>query len=326
MNGRVFLEAMSEVDDRYYVEAEQYLCRPRRWARFASLAACAAILIALPLLWARLSGQTAPGPDSSGPISWDGAQQDVRLTVNEIGAPGTVTSNIALMWEDYRPMSYEELLAYFDVSLPVAEVLPDLALRPAEWGVYQSEDRSVYFDGNAVVFESADGVQRLQIVLSKVMKHIYDVFDLTGDTIQFTEVNGRELAVFHHTADDGGDCYYTEFLQNDVAFLVGAENLSAGDYGNCLQALVDSAPPSGGGDRTITGEVSAVDPYANRVGILLDEGTAPPYSRGYGIDLPESLSAGDYALGDRIEVTYTGEPATICTIWAEQLVGIRLLP
>ena len=36
-------------------------------------------------------------------------------------------------------------------------------------------------------------------------------------------------------------------------------------------------------------------------------------------------SAGDYSLGDRVEVMYTGEPATILTIWAEQLVDIKLL-
>lgn len=67
-------------------------------------------------------------------------------------------------------------------------------------------------------------------------------------------------------------------------------------------------------------------PYANRIGILLDEDEAPKYSRGHGIYLPDGQSAGDYSPGGRVEVTYRGKPATICTIRAEQLVDIKLLP
>ena len=38
--------------------------------------------------------------------------------------------------------------------------------------------------------------------------------------------------------------------------------------------------------------------------------------------LPDDRSVDDYSLGDLVEVTFTGEPATICTIWAEQFVDI----
>ena len=65
--------------------------------------------------------------------------------------------------------------------------------------------------------------------------------------------------------------------------------------------------------------------YANHIGVRLDKEQAPEYSSVYGIDLPDGQSAGDYSLGDRVEVMYTGEPATILTIWAEQLVDIKLL-
>ena len=33
----------------------------------------------------------------------------------------------------------------------------------------------------------------------QVFKHTSDVFDLSADELQFTEINGRELAVFHYT-------------------------------------------------------------------------------------------------------------------------------
>ena len=50
MNAKLFSEAMSEVNDKYYEEAENYHCPKNRWIKFASLAACAAIVLAVSLL------------------------------------------------------------------------------------------------------------------------------------------------------------------------------------------------------------------------------------------------------------------------------------
>ena len=58
----------------------------------------------------------------------------------------------------------------------------------------------------------------------------------------------------------------------------------------------------------------------------MDEELAPQYSRGYGVNLPSGYSTDGYSLGDRVEVTYRGEPATIRTIWAEQFVDVKSLP
>ena len=93
-----------------------------------------------------------------------------------------------------------------------------------------------------------------------------------------------------------------------------------------MQALVDKTQQSSNAVHTIIGEIIAIDPYANHIGIRLDEDKAPEYSRGYGIDLPDGQSVDGYSLGDRVEITYMGEPATVLTIWAEQLVDITLLP
>ena len=48
----------------------------------------------------------------------------------------------------------------------------------------------------------------INIVLSKVFKHTSDVFDLSADELQFTEINGRELAVldvYKRQDTDGGN-------------------------------------------------------------------------------------------------------------------------
>ncbi len=334
MNAKKFSEAMSEVNDKYYEEAANYQCKKHRWIKYTSLAACAAIVLvaSFTTLWKQLPEQTTPQPDVNSPIITrpdnhsHNTEQVISLSINEINTPNVVISNIGLMGDDYTSMSYEDLLTYFDVTLPVTETLFYLTLQSNDFGIYQSKDRSIYFDGNTVVFESSDGTRSISIVLSKVFKHTYDLFDLNDEELKFTDINGRELAVFHYKNDNGADCYYTEVLQDDVAFMISSENISAEDYAKCLQALVNKTQQSSKYPKTIIGEIIAIDPYANHIGIRLAEDEAPKYSRGYGIDLPDGQSTEDYSLGDRVEVKYTGEPATICTIWAEQFVDIKLLP
>ena len=329
MNAKLFSEAMGEVNDQYYEEAANYRCKKHRWVRFTSLAACAAIVVAvLGTLWKQATDQLVPQPGYDPPIitSPDDPAQAISLNVNEIEKPKVVSGNIGLFTDDFTAMSYEELLTYFDTSLPIPETLPYLTLQSENFGIFQLEDHNIYYDGNLVVFQNSDGTQSINIDLSKVNKHTYDVFTLSADELKFTEINGRELAVFHYTDENGADCYYTEFLQNDVAFVVSSENISAEDYGKCLQVLAERVPQNSGSVHTMAGEVTAIDHNTNSIWILLDEDEAPEYSRRYKINLPSVHSAEGYSMGECVVVTYTGEPAAICTIWAEQFVDIQLLP
>ena len=180
MNAKLFSEAMSEVNDKYYEEAENYHCPKNRWIKFASLAACAAIVLAVPFatLWKQFPGQTMPQPDYNPPIitnpngQSDNTEQAISLNINEIAIPDTVIGNINLSGDDFTAISYEELLNYFDVSLPISETLPYLTLQSKDFGIFQSENRDVYYDGNSVVFQNSDGTQSVNIVLSKVFKHL----------------------------------------------------------------------------------------------------------------------------------------------------------
>lgn len=319
MKEKMLFQVMNEVDDRYYEEAEAYICKTHRWGRGIAVAACAALVLAgaLAAVWPEETptASVSPSPET---------EQTLTLFPNESAAPRAVTSNIALMWEDYAPMTYEKLLDYFQIDLPVTQVLPDLTLKDSSYGIYQGEERGTYYDGNAVVFESGDGTQRVQVVLSKVFKHTSDVFQLTGDQLAFTQVKNRDLAVFHYTDETGQSCYYAEFIQHDVAFQVEGENLSEQNYAKVLEALVDPAQQEEE-VHTLVGSVIATDSYTNDLGILLEGEQVPQYSRGYSVHLPEGLRVEDFTLGDVVEVTYTGEPATICTVWEEQFVDIQLL-
>ncbi len=333
MNVKLFSEAVSELGDKYYEEAANYHCKKHEWVKFTSLAACAAIALAAVLgaLWKQIPRQTVPQPGHDSQIITtpdhqpDNTEQVISLNVNETEAPNAVTGNICLGADDFTSMSYEELLRYFDVSLPITETLPYLTLQSGAFGIYKTDSRDIYYDGNLVEFQNSDGTQSINIVFSKIFKHTSDVFTLSADELKFTEINGRELAVFHYTDENEIDCYYTEFLQNDVALVVSSENISAEDYAKCLQVLVDQVEQNSSSVNTIAGEIVVIDPYANHIAVRLDEEQAPEYSSVYGINLPDGQSAEDYSLGDRVEITYTGEPATVLTIWAEQFVDIALL-
>lgn len=137
MNAKLFSEAMSEVNDKYYEEAENYHCPKNRWIKFASLAACAAIVLAVSFatLWKQFPGQTMPQPDYNPPIitnpngQSDNTEQAISLNINEIAIPDTVIGNINLSGDDFTAISYEELLNYFDVSLPFQKHFPTLHSR-----------------------------------------------------------------------------------------------------------------------------------------------------------------------------------------------------
>lgn len=225
----------------------------------------------------------------------------------------------ALMVDDYIPMTYPELLKYFDISLPLTELFPDLSLSNDAFGIYQSDKRGVYYDSNNITFASKDETKNISIGLSKVTKNICNLFDLTENELQFTTVNDRELAIFHYMDEKGSSCYYTEFLQNDIAFSVGCKNISAEEFVKYLQALVGKPQFfDTGHTHSVSGKVTFVDPQANRIGIEFN-------NCAYGIELPEESFADNYSLGDLVEVTFFGEPVTVCTIWKQQIVHIEAL-
>ena len=89
MNAKLFSEALSEVNDKYYEEAANYHCKKHGWVKFTSLAACAAIVLAVSFatLW-KLPSQTTPQPEYEPPIitnpdnQSDNPEQGISLNLN----------------------------------------------------------------------------------------------------------------------------------------------------------------------------------------------------------------------------------------------------
>ena len=313
MNTTQFSQALGEIDSRYLEEALALPGKRRRRSRgrLAALAACAALVLLAALI--PLRDRTQPKePSHTG--GGAGESDPAALTFNRRDSPSGGVNLFDLAAEDFLPMTYEELLAYFQVTLPVAEVCPQLSRveESGGFGRFASDSRGTYYDGNTVAFADETGRQQVWIGLQKVWQCSGGIYGIEDAPLRFTTINGRELALFRYEDEEGNGCCYVEFVQRGTAFLLTMRNLSQEDMALLLQALVEESP-GGQGLHTATGCVTVVDPYANYVVVDWEDGSC-------GVRLPPAYAAGDYALGDTVQVTYQGEPAAIHTILAQQLL------
>lgn len=384
--------AIGEADDDILEDAEAFLHTPAErlapakrpapaWVKWGGLAACAALAVCVVWFAAHPTGQpaveraseellpsasqsAAPSPEvTTGAANVDRPAVEpgpeeltrpaVELRFNElIEEPLTVYSTFPLMVEDFVPMTRQELLNYYGVSLPVEELFPLLSnLEPegtgSDWGIYRREGGDIYWDGNTFSFTSADGVLGVSIALDKAFHLPSSPWELPGDELRFTSVNGWELALFRYPDEAGDQIFCTEFRQNGVNYRVTGKNLAEGEFAALLEALLepreDFAP---GAVRTVTGKVSVgickqtltasqLDGDASagtfvevsyQGPLILSVNDGGSYSSLHIELTPEQaaqLQFAGLALGDQVTVRFTGEPATIGTVWNQQLVSIE---
>lgn len=374
-------QAVGEIDNDLLADAENFLNntttvrrKSNPWMKWGGLAACAAV--AACALWAMSPGEepgqlqldttppanfqqdTTPSPEivQSTPNTDRPAVEPeevtrpiVQMNFNQLdGEPERgVTAMFALLGEDFVPMTREELLDYYGVSLP-AEAFPssypaiNLGEDGFDGGVYRSESRGAYFDANTFAFGSEDGALGVYVTLDKAFHMPAASWELPGDGLEFTEIDGWELALFRYPDEEGNQYFYTEFLQNGVGYRVQGKNMCEQEFAVVLEALLEERSDRAPGEaRTFVGEytggigrlartstnpdgsVAVVETWWDGIlGLRLEEGAEYAQLQ---IDLtPEQAEAfSDLALGDRVEVTFTGEPATVGTVWQQQLVCLK---
>lgn len=219
----------------------------------------------------------------------------------------------------YESWSYEEgLLACFEVEVPFEEalaILPHLQMEEKEYGGYRNEAGSTVYDCNTVCFSSEDKAERLLIGLAYAGR-LTTSLNFGEETVAFTPINGRSLALFHYRSKAGEDIYYTEFQQGYAAWSLTAENLSEQDFVRALTVLVPKQEerketPEFWGTVSDLGEdrmlVKTVSGFHGSMLLYLPEGEADRYS-----------------VGDYIHVTYEGEPAIVGGILPQQLVSVEI--
>ena len=358
MNKNDLFRAFDELDDDILERSE--VSAPRRKVsslrKWGAVAAClclaAAGVFTVVHLWG-MGGTPVPNPNGTierepGPNEYPPASIVPGFTLDEPNsgnvtfpavfndvdaAPVGESAMIALMGDDFCPMSAEESLAYFGVTLPEDGIAPGLELSGGGCfgnghGVYRSESRGVYFDVNYYEFTGSGKSVTLTL---RTRFHLIPSTEQVAngpEHIKFMEFCGWELALFRYADENGVQCVYTEFVLDGVTCTVSASGLGNNEMALVLMSLLpqkEYVP----GPVTVTGTVTHVD---SRTSDYFD-GAEHHYSENHdyievdcgGTWLTVWLpgEADSFSVGDSVTVTYNGVPATAYNIWPGQIVSVK---
>lgn len=135
MNAKLFSEAMSEVNDKYYEEAASYRYKKHGWVKWSAMAACftALLFTALSVLPDYFRPQSTTPPDDPNAVSVD----DPIDTTDDGTTPATV---------DTTPAAVEITISMDDIFFNEVEALTDAAL----WFPPELYD-DIWWDRNDVI-------------------------------------------------------------------------------------------------------------------------------------------------------------------------------
>ena len=351
-------DSITNIDDRFIEEARAGEIRKAPvWRKWAGLAAClciAAVSVAAIQPW-KEGGTPVPNPDGtierepdhgeyppagivSGVILDEPDEPDsgdrFPMLFNDVDAsPAGEAAMVGLAPEDFQPMSVEKSLRYFGLTENV--IIPGAGFEltgggcfGGGHGVYRAEESGVYYDVNSYVFTK--GGKSVTLTLRTVFKNLLPSPEQVKngpEKIKLTEINGWDLALFRY--EDGEDeCVYTELVQEGVIFTVTARGLESDELASALESILpqkEGIPEP----RTAAGTVTHVDSRTedNFDGAQHHHNECHDYIT---VDCGGTLltlwlpgEADRYSVGDRVTVTYNGEPATAYNIWPGQLVSVE---
>ena len=346
-------DSISNIDDRFIEEAqtEKIGKAPARRA-WAALAAClcVACLGAVAAVHPWEAGvvptpsvmvEYEPTPDfpagSASPAATEEAPGGITFAFNDVdAAPVGTAAMISLSGKDFRAMSAEESLRYFglDLSEDGGAPVPGFELTGGGCfgqghGVYGTEERGVYYDVNSYVF--TDGGRSVTLTLRTTFRYMLPSPDQVKngpEKIGFTEINGREQALFRYEDGEGVDCVYTEFVRDGAVCSVTARGLDRDELATALTSLVpqkDAVSETNTASGTVTFVDSRREDYFDGVRHYYTESHDYITLDCGGTELTVWLpgEAGRFSVGDSVAVTYSGEPATAYNIWPGQIIRVE---
>ena len=334
-NLRLF-EAIGDIDDALIAECENAVSIKPKHARvkWMLVAACICLVIvgAFALPRARQiatflqKGRLPVAPDSArASLPGEDGGYCNRLET----APTFTAAAISLHAEDYQPMAGDELLNYYNATFSISSAVPQLKQQPQnatqQNGVFKNSSRGVYYDSNSFVFAGSDGTPKLTVQLSKVsLTSGFCVGTDEGNAQwQQSEINGFGVTIFQYTGENGINCFYTEFVTKQTAYRVSAEQLPWGEYKAVLASLIadnvdTKTTPCGAQDEhVVKGAVTVVDETAGAIAITSENSDFTGYRiEGLGSEVK------NYVTGDRVQLSYTGNPVLIDTLQSQQVKSI----
>jgi len=286
MKSERLFRAVGAAKDEFLTECEKDTGRKFSsygWLKWGEIAACACLVIALALalythLWGGgdeliiagnegegqpVAGATAQGYGNDATVypTIDGEEmagvpetatpKSVQIVkINELDEePLLARGSIALFVQDYVPMTDEAFMAYFGVTIPVDEAVPDMILQEqdpnASSGIYENDERGVYFDNHSFRFANADASRGIIVALAKDHLPQSDINEAYGQVLQESEINGVTMTIAHYAGQYGlyaedvtSDSYYAEFMFEGNGYAVTSGNLTEAEFVAVLTALV----------------------------------------------------------------------------------------
>ncbi len=348
--------SISNIDNRFIEEAQaEKIIKAPVWRKWTAMAACLCLMAVGVLIIVRpweMGGTFVPNPNSTverepEPNEYPSTNIVSGFTLDEPNSSNTFlaifndvdmapvgeSAMIELASEDFCSMSVEESLDYFGVTLPEYGIVPGLNLTGggcfgSEYGVYRTENRAVYYDVNSYEFTGSGKSVILTLrTLFNPMPSSEQIIN-GPEQIEFTEINGWELALFRYVDDNRGECVYTEFVLDGVTCTISTCGLENDELAQVLMSILPQKehvtdPVS------VTGTVTHVD---SRTEDYFD-GTEHYYSEKHDyitVDCGDTRltvwfpgEANRFSAGDSVTITYNGEPATAYNIWPGQLISVK---
>lgn len=251
MNTKLFSEAMSEVNDKYYEEAENYHCKKHGWVKWSAMAACftAVLFSALSVLPKYLDQQGTIPPDNPNSVITDNPNNapqspsggGFELVVNQLdAAPFMADVDVKLTHYDKIPYDVWKLIeedfytfaniSYDDfVALIPEKFRMDMTFYSLATKGYKDSEQDDEYRLHDYVFDcqSDEGVQ-VTIALCNFEAPIRDYF-IHDENPEVSSVNGTPVTIYGYD-----NMYMANFSYEGVNYDIETKNLDL----NQLQELL----------------------------------------------------------------------------------------
>lgn len=274
MNAKLFSEAMSEVNDKYYEEAENYHCKKHGWVKWSAMAACLTVVLftAFSVLphYFRQQGTTPPDNPNGGIVDnptdttndTTPATSEIHISMSNI-AMNQINDSFNTDYARYNPetdvevvWNREDIIAYYGTDL-VPAYIPDGFSASEDNNkaiAYIGQDGSVVEDTVYLDFYNGEAAQNgikqgLSITASKI-GIVQTCFVLPEDELKTSDIGGTTVAFGHRSVPNGPydpnthepsgyyDMYVAEFEHDGIEYEIVAEQMEAEEVVKVVSSII----------------------------------------------------------------------------------------
>ena len=274
MNAKLFSEAMSEVNDKYYEEAENYHCKKHGWVKWSAMAACLTVVLftAFSVLPHYFRQQGTTPPDNPNGVIVDNptdttndttpATSEIHISVSNM-AMNQINDSFNTDYARYNPetdvevvWNREDIIAYYGTDL-VPAYIPDGFSASEDNNkaiAYIGQDGSVVEDTVYLDFYNGEAAQNgikqgLSITASKI-GIVQTCFVLPEDELKTSDIGGTTVAFGHRSVPNGPydpnthepsgyyDMYVAEFEHDGIEYEIVAEQMEAEEVVKVVSSII----------------------------------------------------------------------------------------